>query len=267
MQPACSNCITELATEIPRCFSTSIQSEVACRPLLRAFTVPAIWIAPPNSSSFSVRVVLPASGWAMIANVRRRRTSRTRSGPPVATAVSGDDIGECEDGWTGSVIVSSARRRPFRLRSEVLGRADGPRIALDQHRARDIGGDQGGHRAQRADGDALVAVGGIDPEGEQGGPDVVARGERRGEVGPVVAEHVALHRDAVLPGEPDQLPGEVVVEGTRLVAHRDRDPVLARVLPGGGGAVVDRDQRGDLGQQDRGGDRKSVVEGKGAERW
>ena len=41
-----SNCITELATEMPRCFSISIQSEVAWRPLLRAFTVPAIWIAP-----------------------------------------------------------------------------------------------------------------------------------------------------------------------------------------------------------------------------
>src|SRR5690606_20465087 len=102
MQPACSNCITELATEIPRCFSTSIQSEVACRPLLRALTVPAIWIAPPNSSSFSVSVVLPASGWAMIAKLRRRRTSRTSSGPPLVTAVTGDDIG-------GSVEVRGAR--------------------------------------------------------------------------------------------------------------------------------------------------------------
>src|SRR5690606_14325843 len=31
-------------------------------------------MAPENSSSFSVRVVLPASGWEMMANVRRRRT-------------------------------------------------------------------------------------------------------------------------------------------------------------------------------------------------
>ena len=77
--PAYSNCITELVTEMPRCFSTSIQSEVACRELRRAFTVPASWIAPPNSSSFSVRVVLPASGWEMIANVRRRPTSFARS--------------------------------------------------------------------------------------------------------------------------------------------------------------------------------------------
>src|SRR3569833_896656 len=32
-------------------------------------------MAPPKSSSFSVRVVLPASGWEMIANVRRRLIS------------------------------------------------------------------------------------------------------------------------------------------------------------------------------------------------
>ena len=45
---------------------------------LRPLTVPAIWIAPPNSSSFSVSVVLPASGWEMIAKVRRRSISALR---------------------------------------------------------------------------------------------------------------------------------------------------------------------------------------------
>src|SRR6185369_1377626 len=74
-----SICITLDATEMPRCFSISIQSEVACREALRAFTEPAIWIAPENSSSFSVSVVLPASGWEMMAKVRRRRTSVARS--------------------------------------------------------------------------------------------------------------------------------------------------------------------------------------------
>jgi 16S rRNA (cytosine967-C5)-methyltransferase len=59
---------------MPRCFSISIQSDVAWRAALRAFTLPAIWIAPENSSSFSVSVVLPASGWEMMAKVRRRRT-------------------------------------------------------------------------------------------------------------------------------------------------------------------------------------------------
>ena len=69
-----SICITLEATEMPRCFSISIQSVVAWRLALRAFTEPAIWIAPENSSSFSVSVVLPASGWEMMAKVRRRRT-------------------------------------------------------------------------------------------------------------------------------------------------------------------------------------------------
>src|SRR3954465_3343488 len=70
-----SICITDDATEMPRCFSISIQSEVAWRVALRAFTEPAIWIAPENSNSFSVSVVLPASGWEMMAKVRGRRVS------------------------------------------------------------------------------------------------------------------------------------------------------------------------------------------------
>src|SRR5512145_1342441 len=70
--------MTEAVTEMPRSRSTFIQSERArlCSP--RAFTAPAIWIAPPNSSSFSVKVVLPASGCAMIAKVRRRATAFSR---------------------------------------------------------------------------------------------------------------------------------------------------------------------------------------------
>src|SRR5580658_2170553 len=60
---------------MPRCCSRRIQSEVAWRAALRPFTVPAIAIAPPNSSSFSVRVVLPASGCEMMAKVRRRAIS------------------------------------------------------------------------------------------------------------------------------------------------------------------------------------------------
>ena len=60
---------------MPRSFSSAIQSDVAWRAALRPFTEPAIWIAPPNSSSFSVSVVLPASGWLTMAKVRRRRVS------------------------------------------------------------------------------------------------------------------------------------------------------------------------------------------------
>jgi hypothetical protein len=38
-------------------------------------TLPAMWIAPAKRSSFSVSVVLPASGWEMMAKVRRRAAS------------------------------------------------------------------------------------------------------------------------------------------------------------------------------------------------
>ena len=79
MQSSNGNCITEEVTEMPRCCSKRIQSEVAWRVALRPFTVPAIWIAPPNSRSFSVSVVLPASGCEMMANVRRRLISLTIS--------------------------------------------------------------------------------------------------------------------------------------------------------------------------------------------
>jgi hypothetical protein len=73
--PAYSNCSTELVTEMPRCFSMSIQSDTAWRALCLPLTEPAWLMAPPYSSSFSVSVVLPASGWLMMANVRRRSIS------------------------------------------------------------------------------------------------------------------------------------------------------------------------------------------------
>src|ERR1700690_671574 len=56
--------------EMPRFFSSSIQSDVVARWFLRAVTEPASCTAPPYSSSFSVNVVLPASGCEMMANVR-----------------------------------------------------------------------------------------------------------------------------------------------------------------------------------------------------
>jgi hypothetical protein len=52
---------------MPRSRSIAIQSERARRRSPRALTSAASWIAPPNSSSFSVSVVLPASGCEMIA--------------------------------------------------------------------------------------------------------------------------------------------------------------------------------------------------------
>ena len=64
-----SKASTEVATEIPRWRSISIKSLVAPFLILLDFTAPASWIAPPKSSSFSVRVVFPASGWEMIPKV------------------------------------------------------------------------------------------------------------------------------------------------------------------------------------------------------
>ena len=46
-------------------------------------------IAPENSSSFSVSVVLPASGWEMMAKVRRRRTCWARSADIVGFGARG----------------------------------------------------------------------------------------------------------------------------------------------------------------------------------
>src|SRR3546814_4039940 len=80
---------------MPRSCSSAIQSEVAWREVLRDLTEPAIWIAPPNSSSFSVRVVLPASGCEMIAKVRRRAASAATSGMAKAPAGATGMRGGC----------------------------------------------------------------------------------------------------------------------------------------------------------------------------
>src|SRR5579875_3685186 len=60
---------------MPRSRSIAIQSERVERRSRLALTWPARLMAPPNRSSFSVKVVLPASGCEMIAKVRRRSTS------------------------------------------------------------------------------------------------------------------------------------------------------------------------------------------------
>ena len=64
-----------MVIEIPRCFSISIQSDLACAVDPLPFTEPAVLIAFPYKSTFSVMVVLPASGWEIIAKVRRLLTS------------------------------------------------------------------------------------------------------------------------------------------------------------------------------------------------
>ena len=68
--------MTEADTDIPRSRSIFIQSDCVRRRSPRAATAPAALIAPPASKRFSVSVVFPASGWEMIAKVRRRAISR-----------------------------------------------------------------------------------------------------------------------------------------------------------------------------------------------
>ena len=67
--------MTDAVTEMPRSCSIFIQSERVRRVSPRARTAPAARMAPPASSRCSVRVVLPASGWEMMAKVRRRAAS------------------------------------------------------------------------------------------------------------------------------------------------------------------------------------------------
>jgi hypothetical protein len=67
---SCSRLITAEETEMPRSRSTAIQSERTRRRL------PASWIAPPNSSNFSVKMVLPASAYETIAKARLRARPR-----------------------------------------------------------------------------------------------------------------------------------------------------------------------------------------------
>ena len=68
---------------MPRLRSISIQSDVTpARPDL-PWTAPAVSIAEACRASASVRVDLPASGWLITANVRRRAASEeTRVMPP-----------------------------------------------------------------------------------------------------------------------------------------------------------------------------------------
>ena len=73
------NCKTVLVIEIPRCFSSSIQSEVARRWSPRALTAPAKLIASPYRRSFSVSIVFPVSGWEIIAKLWRRDTCSVRA--------------------------------------------------------------------------------------------------------------------------------------------------------------------------------------------
>src|SRR5688500_13966701 len=145
---------------MPRCFSISIQSEVAWREALRALTEPAIWIAPENSSSFSVSVVLPASGWEMMAKVRRRRVSAAKG------EADKRDSGRQRLSWTQSVSAN-----PLLCRLGVASAAYGKRARA---------GTAGGGRARdRRDQSAQAALSaGRSGRPHQAGPGALLPGRR-----------------------------------------------------------------------------------------
>src|ERR1700749_1653161 len=77
---------------MPRSRSMAIQSEVTPRRPALPCTAPAVLIADACSASASVRVDLPASGWLMTANVRRRvASSRTPASAEVRFSTSVTD--------------------------------------------------------------------------------------------------------------------------------------------------------------------------------
>ncbi len=92
---------------------------------LGACTSPASWIAPPNSSSFSVSVVLPASGCEMMAKVRRRLTG---SGASIRS--SGNSVtGICPiGGRKANGVVSSSPRAIKSGLPDLIVWIDGSRV-------------------------------------------------------------------------------------------------------------------------------------------
>src|SRR4051794_24113300 len=91
---------------MPRSRSIFIQSDLVLRRSPLALTWPARLMAPPNSSSFSVKVVLPASGCEMMAKVRRRATSvdsGERSDEADSAVRAGSDMSEPVAGKPGAI--------------------------------------------------------------------------------------------------------------------------------------------------------------------
>src|SRR5579883_2128520 len=197
-QPACWNVITEVTTEMPRRRS----------PLAR--TEPASWIAPPARSRCSVSVVLPASGWEMIAKVRRR-------------TISAAGLGK------GSAIVpqKAMRRGPARAaRGAALhGRREPAQADHDK---------VGGQRAVRRLGDPRKNLGALAQAGSLAGRDPDDRGAGRHEDGRLAALIGDGERVRVLAGDHcadgavghrallAEIPGKVTLAGTPHGGREDR---------------------------------------------
>src|ERR1700730_3136154 len=121
--------------EMPRSFSIAIQSEVTPRRPALPCTAPAVLIAAACSASASVSVDLPASGWLITANVRRRAAS-SRTAPLLAgrfstsvtdTAAALLTQHDIQDSKHGKTEIYSSERVPGSTPSanDPLEREDG----------------------------------------------------------------------------------------------------------------------------------------------
>src|SRR5688500_9703841 len=138
---------------MPRCCSIFIQSERARRACPRALTSPARWIAPPCSSSFSVSVVLPASGCEMIAKVRRLDMGLSVRGSAAQLRShlrSGIDhaVRDRLQVLVGIAFLARLERDFDRQRFLALGDADAAEL-VEHPRANDIALVGALHRAQQ----------------------------------------------------------------------------------------------------------------------
>lgn len=120
VRSAYGNCMTEVVTEMPRSCSMLIQSDVAWRSDFRAFTVPANFMALPNNNSFSVIVVLPASGCEIIAKVRLSWCCKARIQSEFVHPVEVKWSGRRE--YTGLGFLGKFKRHNHRIFSSQFGR-------------------------------------------------------------------------------------------------------------------------------------------------
>ncbi|MNL59816.1 hypothetical protein D3C87_1835730 [compost metagenome] len=80
------------------------------------------------------------------------------------------------------------------------------RVAGEHGRAEDVGTEQAAEGGEAVDVGALVAVGGVAAEGEQGGADIVTGGHRRVRIAEVVTEQIAAYRQFIVTGQAQQMP-------------------------------------------------------------
>src|SRR5262249_16513149 len=139
--------------------------EVAWPPAWGPWAVPAMAMAPPKSSSFSVSVVLPASGCEMIAKVRRRRISASSS---VMSSRVGSGVGvvtQCtlENGGIlaaiGRLIVAASHAHLLEAERQVQADRRGVRGPHLEKRIRHAGS-RGAldERAEQSAADSVAAI-------------------------------------------------------------------------------------------------------------